>query len=319
MQDNKQRTQPNRLKELWIGVAKNKRLPILNSNIIKTAAGLKTGPRIARVDNFMIEDDAPEGTMEEFPLVIRAFEMKAKMAVAELVAGELDCAIIGRDTSKEFNLACRNQKGMKQSVEVLDMDLSRCVFTVAVKNNDFARKPSDLNGRTVVTQYPEMLKSWGRKNGVTFADIISKNIEGGVEGYPERHSSVTVIADLVQSGESLVNNGWKPLGISQNDWDIIVNNSERKFIDFTPQKLQSISGVVMESSAILARNNDKLTEGKERTIELLQKRLMDGARAYGANPIARRQYVRFQWGQTSRRIPEDIFRPSPRQAAAFGL
>jgi|GEM_PF-2681178 len=320
MQQYKQRTQPNRMKELWIGVAKNKRLPILNSDIIKTAAGLKITNRIARVDNFMIEDVAPTGTMADIPMPIRAFEMKAKMAVSLMAKDQLDCVIIGRDTSKEFNLASRGQKGLMQSVELLDMDLSRCVFTVAVKDNDSAVKPNDLNGRTVVTQYPEMLKSWARRNRVTFAKIISGNdILGGIEGYYNIDPSVTVIADLVQSGESLVNNGWKPLGMKQTDWDIIANNQDKKFIDFTSQKLQSISGVVMESSAIFARNSLKLSADKENTLSILQKRFEIGARAYGANPKPQFKVVAFQQAQQPVRLPTDIFRPSPRQAAALGL
>lgn len=320
MQQYTQKTQPNRMKELWIGVAKNKRLPILNSDLIKTAAGLKITNRIARVDNFMIEDDAPTGTMADIPMPIRAFEMKAKMAVSLMAKGQLDCAIIGRDTSKEFNLASRGKRGLMQSVELLDMDLSRCVFTVAVKDNDPAVKPNDLNERTVVTQYPEMLKNWARKNNVNFSKIISGNdILGGIEGYSIIDPSVTVIADLVQSGESLVNNGWKPLGMKQADWGIIANNQDKKFIDFTSEKLQSISGVVMESSAILARNSRKLSQNKESALGMLEKRLENGARAYGANPQPQFKVVAFQQAQQPVRLPENIFRPSPRQAAALGL
>jgi len=314
-----QQSQPNRLKELWIGVSKNKRLPILSSDIIKTAAGLRISQKIDRVDNFIIEDDKDLQGMAPLPIIVRGFEMKSSMAVSLMSQGKLDAAIIGRDTSKEFNLSSRGKAGLMQSVELLDMDLSRCVFTVAVKGNDVAVKPRDLNGRSVVTQYPEILKNWASQNNITFSKITSNDVSGGVEGYNYFDPSITVIADLVQSGESLVNNGWKPLGVRQQDWNIISNSPDKSFIDLTSEKLKSIPGVVMESSAIFARSSLRLSQGKENALGILEKRLVQGARAYGANPKSQFKVVAFQRCQKSQELPQNIFRPSPRQAAAFGL
>ena len=286
------RTEANKDYELWLGLPKGGRtLGTSDAEFLKTA-GISVADKITRVDDYTFTDTATDR-----PLGIRAWEMKPVMAINALSKGMIDCAIIGRDIVKEFNIACNGRKGIMQAVEVLDTGMSNCALTIAVKDNDPARTIADLDGRIIVTKYPNILANWAKGKGIRFSKIVSGinddgDIAGGIEGYPKLDPSVTVIADCVESGESLVRYGWRPLGIKDRDWgfirdDILSNvpqSQRQRFIDMNPFKLRDMDGVVLRSNAILVRNNEKLSDQKEQALENLRKKLLNAAKALGHDP-----------------------------------
>jgi ATP phosphoribosyltransferase len=205
---------------------------------------------------------------------------------------------------KEFNLSSRGKTGMMQAVELLDIGLSSCALTIAIPQDDPAKTPFDLNGRVIVTKYPNIVAGWARAKGIEFSKIInginvSGDITGGIEGYTMFDPSVTVIADIVQSGESLVRYGWKPLGIIEDDWTAIIQdveanvpkNERRTFINLNDDDLKKMAGVMMLSNVVLVRNTKKLSPAQEDTLNNLTQRFEKAAKALGASPIQQTKAV----------------------------
>lgn len=295
--------------ELWLGMPKGGRTLGISDEQFLLKSNIVTKDKTPRVDDYTFTD---KDTGE--PLNIRAFDLKPQMALNLLSQNKLNCAIVGRDVLKEFNYASRGRKGMMQAVELLDMDLSSCAMTVAVQEKDNAQTPQDLNGRVVVTKYPNVVAGWARANNIQFSKIISGinsdgDIAGGIEGYAMFDPSVTVIVDMVQSGESLVRYGWKPLGVKDKDWNFIRDNvvsnvpktERQEFMDLNPFKLRDMDGVIFQSSAVLVRNSKKLNDKQEEALNDVACRFQNGLMELGCKPERKYKAVDLQCGMKSQK------------------
>lgn len=321
------RAAANRENELWLGMPKGGRTLGASDDQFLSLAGITINDKIARIDDATYTDIDTANAMG-----IRQFELKPMMALNLLSQGKLDCAIVGRDVVKEFNARSRGRKGIMQAVELLDTGLSNCALTIALNENDPARTPQDLQGRTVVTKYPEVVVGWARANKFSFEKIISGinddgDIPGGIEGYSLFDPSVTIIADMVESGESLVRYGLQPLGINSGDWGKIKQDvlndvpkaDRQRFIDLGARKLDAIQGVIIRSSAVLVRNAKELTPEKEARLTNIVARFYEAADELGGSPIEKPKNVsgqqRLNWQQ---RRP--VTTPGPAgHAQAWGL
>lgn len=282
------RIQPDRNTELWLGMPKNGRTLGVSQQDFLKAAGIITPDRQLRIDNYILTKYGEN----QPPLGIRGFNLKPQMAIGYLSTGRLDCALLGKDIVKEFNLSFKNnpdKKGLLQLSTLIDLDISRCVLTIAVKENDPAFKPRDLNGRNIVTKYPNLLARWATLNNVQFGNIITQIVNtgdlcGGIEESPLFNPSVTVIADIVQSGESLVRYGWKPLGMKEKDWapirqSYIDSNPAilEKFCNLSSSKLDGIAGVILRSNTVLVGTAAKKSDSKINAQDDVRKLFYDAA------------------------------------------
>ncbi len=283
---------PDHSRELWMGIPKAGKTLGGDDKAFFQAAGFGIEDKRPRVDDYRLVDGPEFGATG-----VRAFEMKPQMALGLIATGRLDAAIVGRDVLKEFNAAARGRKGYQQCVEVLDLNMAPCTLTLAVKGDDTAQSVEDLNGRVVVTKYREAVENWARGKGVQFAEIVSEvmpgmPIPGGIEGFALFDPRITVIADMVESGESLVQYNYKPLGITDADWEPIrqdvLNNvprdQRRRYTDLPLDTVEALPGTVFTSRPVMVCGSKRLDAGKENALRLVAQNLFTGATKLGNEP-----------------------------------
>lgn len=86
------------------------------------------------------------------------------------------------------------------------LGFGKCMLKIAVRNDNPATLISDLNGKSIATSYPVILKKYLDKNKIN-ADI--RTISGSVEISPGLGLS-DAICDIVSTGGTLKSNGLKP-------------------------------------------------------------------------------------------------------------
>ena len=86
------------------------------------------------------------------------------------------------------------------------LGFGKCTLKLAVQNNSTIETIADLNGRSIATSYPVILKKFLNKNKIS-ADI--RTISGSVEISPGLGLS-DAIFDIVSTGGTLKSNGLKP-------------------------------------------------------------------------------------------------------------
>jgi len=88
------------------------------------------------------------------------------------------------------------------------LGFGKCSLKLAIPNNSPVQSIADLNGKSIATSYPVILKKFLANNNVE-ADI--RTISGSVEIAPGLGLS-DAICDLVSTGGTLISNGLKPFG-----------------------------------------------------------------------------------------------------------
>lgn len=86
------------------------------------------------------------------------------------------------------------------------LGFGKCSLKIAIPNNSEVHKLADLNGKSIATSYPVILKKFLSENNIE-ADI--RTISGSVEISPGLGLS-DAICDLVSTGGTLKSNGLKP-------------------------------------------------------------------------------------------------------------
>lgn len=88
------------------------------------------------------------------------------------------------------------------------LGFGKCSLKLAIPNNSPVQSIADLNGKSIATSYPVILKKFLAGHNVE-ADI--RTISGSVEIAPGLGLS-DAICDLVSTGGTLISNGLKPFG-----------------------------------------------------------------------------------------------------------
>jgi ATP phosphoribosyltransferase len=172
------------LKTLKIAIQKSGRLNEKSVELLKNC-GLSfenyKSSLISTVSNFPLEilflrdDDIPEYVQD----------------------GIADLGIVGENVISETGV----------NVSFLQMlGFGKCTLKLAVQTHSTIQNVSDLNGKSIATSYPVILKNFLDKNNIS-ADI--RTISGSVEIAPGLGLS-DAIFDIVSTGGTLKSNGLKP-------------------------------------------------------------------------------------------------------------
>ncbi|HAX90851.1 MAG TPA: ATP phosphoribosyltransferase, partial [Rhodospirillaceae bacterium] len=115
-----------------------------------------------------------------------------------VASGICDLGIVGENVFMEEQLSA---DGCTASI-VERLGFSRCRLSIAAPDDGTIREPADLNGKTIATTYPALLKRFARDS-----DIKVKILEmtGSVEVAP-RLKIADAICDIVASGATLAAN-----------------------------------------------------------------------------------------------------------------
>jgi ATP phosphoribosyltransferase len=123
---------------------------------------------------------------------------RAEDMPAWAVDGAVEAAIAGRDQLLE------GSSGLEEAVA---LGFGRCSLQVAVPAGSGAAAVSDLAGRRVATSHPRIAADYFAREGVAVETVA---VRGSVELAP-RLEAAEAIVDLVQSGETLRQNGLRPI------------------------------------------------------------------------------------------------------------
>jgi ATP phosphoribosyltransferase len=112
--------------------------------------------------------------------------------------GAVEAAIAGRDQVTESGAGLE---------ELVALGFGRCSLQVAVPAATETMSVSALNGGRVATSHPRITAGWFAERGLTIETVA---VRGSVELAP-RLDAAEAVCDLVQSGETLRQNGLTPI------------------------------------------------------------------------------------------------------------
>ncbi|GJL95931.1 MAG: ATP phosphoribosyltransferase [Hyphococcus sp.] len=157
--------------------------------------------------------------------------------IPEFVADDAcDIGIVGQNVFEEERLEGAQDKPAQ---EVMTLGFARCQLMLAAPKDWTFDSPTMLEGKRIATSYPALTRAWLEKEGVNARAVTMK---GSVEVAPRLKIADTV-CDIVSTGATLDANGLKP----------VAN--------------------VFSSEALLIRNANAFTQGKQEIYDALLKRI----------------------------------------------
>lgn len=166
--------------------------------------------------------------------------------------GIADLGIVGENVinEKEVNVTYLQKLGF-----------GKCSLKIAVPNNGLIKELSDLNGKSIATSYPNILKKFLADNKIT-AEI--REISGSVEISTNLGLS-DAICDLVSTGGTLKSNGLVPFSdVLTSEAVLIGKNGIAKNPEVTElmQRIKSVLRAKLTKYVVLnieRKNLDKIT------------------------------------------------------------
>ncbi len=123
---------------------------------------------------------------------------RAEDMPAWAVDGAVEAAVAGRDQVLE---------GGAELEELVPLGFGRCSLQVAVPATDGVETVAELDGGRVATSHPRITADYFSRRGMRVETVA---VRGSVELAP-RLDAAEAVCDLVQSGETLRQNGLRPI------------------------------------------------------------------------------------------------------------
>jgi len=162
---------------------------------------------------------------------------RAEDMPAWAIDGAVEAAIAGRDQVAEGGAGLE---------ELVALGFGRCALQVAVPSGNGVTSVEDLDGGRVATSHPRVTAGWFAERGVQVETVA---VRGSVELAP-RLEAAEAVCDLVQSGETLRQNGLAPIATVLESEAVLV---ARPGLDPAQQRVADELTTVVQS-VIDARN-----------------------------------------------------------------
>lgn len=271
------------MKNLKLGIQKSGRLSEKSLEII-AKCGIKysnsSNKLVTVCDNFPLEilflrDDDISGYVED---------------------GTIDIGIVGENTLVE---------GQHQVVLNKKLGFSRCRLSLAVPRHFQYNSLKDLEGKSLATSYPVILKNYLDKNGVT-ADIHV--ITGSVEIAPSM-GLADAICDIVSTGSTLLTNGLKEVETIFKSEAVLISNN-----NLSGEKLDNLNKLIFRMESVQNAQNHKyiILNCPDSSIDDI-KRILPGIKSPTVTPLADEG-----WSSISSVINENEFWEKIEQIKAIG-
>jgi len=131
---------------------------------------------------------------------------------------------------------------------VKHLGFSKCRLSIAVSNTFNYNSSKDLEGKSIATSYPTILKKFLDKEGVN-ADI--HEITGSVEIAPTI-GLTDAICDIVSTGGTLISNGLKEVEVIYKSEAALIANRE-----LNAEKKEILDRLLMRIDAVRTAQNNK--------------------------------------------------------------
>ncbi|PCE67708.1 ATP phosphoribosyltransferase [Salinivibrio sp. YCSC6] len=184
-----------------------------------------------------------------------------------IMDGVVDLGVIGENELEEVRLE-RIKLGEPSQYQLLRrLDFGGCRLSIALDKDQSYNGPKDLANQRIATTYPNILKAYMDKQGVSFSTCM---LNGSVEVAP-RAGLADAICDLVSTGATLEANGLKEAEVIFRSKAVLIQR-EGSFSDektaLIERLLTRMQGVIQAKESkyiMLHAPNDTL----EQVVELL--------------------------------------------------
>lgn len=137
----------------------------------------------------------------------------------------------------------------EKSIQIVEkLGFSKCRLSIAVRREEEYTGPSFLQGKSIATSYPVLVKNYLKNNNIN-ADI--HEISGSVEIAPGI-GLADCIVDLVSSGSTLFMNGLKEAEIILKSEAVLVRNNS-----LDDEKLQLLNKLLFRIRCVKKAKNNK--------------------------------------------------------------
>ncbi|MGH6888011.1 MAG: ATP phosphoribosyltransferase [Rhizomicrobium sp.] len=135
-------------------------------------------------------------------------------------SGICDLGIVGENVYAELKEA---GNGSLAADIVERLGFSLCRLAIAAPDDSAIAAISDLDGTTIATSYPGLLKRFLRKNGISAKTLV---MTGSVEVAP-RFRIADAVCDIVSSGATLAANGLRELAVVLRSEALLIRCAQR--------------------------------------------------------------------------------------------
>ncbi|WP_345952532.1 ATP phosphoribosyltransferase [Mucilaginibacter sp. PAMB04168] len=186
--------------------------------------------------------------------------------------GIADLGIVGENVIQETEVKVRYLQ---------KLGFGKCSLKIAVPNNTSIQDVADLNGRSIATTYPVILKKHLDSLNIS-ADI--RTISGSVEISPGLGLS-DAICDLVSTGGTLKSNGLKPFADVMSSEAVLIGRQGSESEDLIQELIQRIQSVLR------AKETKYVVLNVERTNLDTVLSLLPGVKSPSVVPLAESEWV----------------------------
>ncbi|SQH76417.1 ATP phosphoribosyltransferase [Shewanella benthica] len=181
--------------------------------------------------------------------------------------GVVDLGIIGENVLEEEQIERERLDKPSRCIKLRGLDFGTCRLSLAVPNEFSYENAQSLEGLRIATSYPNLLRRYMQKKGITYTDCMLK---GSVEVAP-RAGLADCICDLVSTGATLEANGLYETEVIYRSSACIIQSTQTQ----TPDKQALIDKILSRINGVVRAKESKYillhapTETLEQIVALL--------------------------------------------------
>lgn len=161
--------------------------------------------------------------------------------------GICDIGIIGDNLLSEY---CGFERSRSQKlITVMKLGFSKCRLSMALPKDKPFESLEDINDKIIATSYPNTLRNYLKENNLK-AQIVT--MHGSVELAPQIGIS-DLICDLVSSGATLSENGLKEVALVSQSEAVLIRNDQA----LSEEKQKVLNRLMMRIEGVLKANQNK--------------------------------------------------------------
>ncbi|OOE56448.1 ATP phosphoribosyltransferase [Salinivibrio kushneri] len=184
-----------------------------------------------------------------------------------IMDGVVDLGVIGENELEEVRLE-RIKLGEPSQYQLLRrLDFGGCRLSIALDKDQSYNGPQDLANQRIATTYPNILKAYMDKQGVSFSTCM---LNGSVEVAP-RAGLADAICDLVSTGATLEANGLKEAEVIFRSKAVLIQREG----SFSEEKTALIERLLTRMQGVIQAKESKYimlhapSDTLEQVVELL--------------------------------------------------
>lgn len=184
-----------------------------------------------------------------------------------IMDGVVDLGVIGENELEEVRLE-RIKLGEPSQYQLLRrLDFGGCRLSIAIDKDQSYNGPQDLANQRIATTYPNILKAYMDKQGVSFSTCM---LNGSVEVAP-RAGLADAICDLVSTGATLEANGLKEAEVIFRSKAVLIQREG----SFSEEKTALIERLLTRMQGVIQAKESKYimlhapSDALEKIVELL--------------------------------------------------